>query len=255
MTLTGKLSDFEGDVARINDIPKKMLPAAAKWCNDRLKKGMTIDYDVVEDGEHKGWIAKLWERKAAPVTDIAGDAVERAQEKMAKAGFGQPTQQGGKGSCTSPNTPADAGLNSDVRSASKTLKGSISSVNAAKKILIVEDTDGITHGFAYPVELDVLINKQKPGWFVEVTYRTQGDRELLSDVKYAERPANMRKGGSGWKSQPRNEKPMIYESAFKSCAELVRPDDFKGMDYAARVEAVRTEAEKIAKWMIVNGGA
>ena len=92
---------------------------------------------------------------------------------------------------------------------------------------------------------------------MEVTYRTQGDRELLSDVKYAERPAGQRKGGygGGRPYTPRNEKPMIYESAFKSCAELVRPDDFKGMDYAARVEAVRVEAEKIAKWIVRDGGA
>jgi hypothetical protein len=148
----------------------------------------------------------------APVTDIAGDAVEKAQAKMAAAGFGQPVQQGEKKpDCTStPNTPAGAGLNPDVRSSPKTLKGTVSSINTAKSVLIVEDTDGITHGFSYPAELDVLVNKQKPGWFVEVTYRTQGDRELLTDVKYAERPAGQKRGGPGnWAPK----KPRVTISA------------------------------------------
>ena len=183
MTLTGKL-DYEGDTARIegdSQASRKMLPAAAKWCAGRLKKGMIVGCELVPDGDKHGWISKIYEHKQESQT------------------------------CTSPAAPAGAGLNPDVRSAPKTIKGTVSSVNAEKRIFIVEDTDGITHGFSFPAEIDVLVKKQKPGWFVEATYRTQGDRELLSDVKYAERPAGMqRKGGAG-NFQPK--KPRITVSA------------------------------------------
>jgi hypothetical protein len=52
-----------------------------------------------------------------------------------------------------------------------------------------------------------------------------------------------------------NEKPMAYESAFKSCTELVRDTDFQDLTYEQRIKAVLDQAEIVGDWIVRKGGA
>ena len=151
--------------------------------------------------------------------------------------------------------------------AGEQVEGNVSDIDLDAKFFTLEDRTGKVFIKIYwkPAHEEKM-RKQKAGYYeaplVTMEGKTGGLQEaVLVDLPYKDRgdfPRIQKKGGNsggGRPFTPRNEKPMIYESAFKSCVDLVRPDDFKGMDYAARAEAVRIEAEKIAKWMITNGGA
>lgn len=249
MTLiTGKLSDFEGDQVRIEGDPqttRKMLPAAAKWCNDRLKKGMTVDCQIVADGDKKGWISKISEHYPR---------AQDTQQKMNQSGFGQPQEE--KKDCTSSNTPAANPSNS---TGLKTVEGQIVFINPEQHKVTVKDRAGESHTFIWPPAMHEKMSGLKQWWFAKLTGEHEADVGLwrLTAQDFFKRPDDwpFQKGGGKGNWQPRNEKPMAYESAFKTCAELVRPDDFPGMAYANRIEAVRTEADKIAKWIVESGGA
>ena len=162
--------------------------------------------------------------------------VTTQEEKAQRAGFNQPTGTGPKPT-PAPIIDADNPLKPDVRSNPMIVKGTISNVNTTKKILVIEDVDGIIHGFNYLAELEILAQKQKPGWFVEVTYRVQGDRELLSDVKYSDRPAGQQKGKQGnW--QPK--KPRI------TIAATVNLQNYENI----KVEVEANSAEECTKILI-----
>jgi hypothetical protein len=132
------------------------------------------------------------------------------------------------------------------------LKGKVAIIDQEKRTITLKDPEGILHPFTWTEPLDVVMRKWKEGYYLTITH----DGEILKNAKYWQEgkdsfPKNQ---GSGRPFTPRNEKPTAYESAFKSCVELVRPEDFKGLDYAARVAAVRTEAEKIGDWILQKGG-
>jgi len=137
----------------------------------------------------------------------------------------------------------------------KEFKGKVSAIDYEKRIIAMKDEQGAQHPFKWTEPLDVVMQKWKPGFYLALKY--DEETYVLKSTSYWQEGKDVWPKGDkgGYKGQPRNEKPMIYESAFKTCAELVRPDDFEGFNYAARVEAVRVEADKIAKWMITNGGA
>jgi hypothetical protein len=94
------------------------------------------------------------------------------------------------------------------------------------------------------------VAKFKSGYKARITYEHAGDSNTLIDIV-----SLYKKGGGGGNYQPRNEKPMAYESAFKSCVELVRDTDFPDMPYVDRVEEIRKIADKIGKWIVTEGGA
>jgi hypothetical protein len=159
-----------------------------------------------------------------------------------------------KKDCTSSITPTQSGL--------KTVEGQITAINYEKRGLAVKDKAGDSHPF-YWSELFKMVNyKGEPlqqWWFVRITaeLRTSDDTWWVTAQEYFKKPEDWPKSqahGGGRQFVPRNEKPMAYESAFKTCAELVRPDDFPGMTYDQRVEAVRITADKIARWIVESGG-
>jgi hypothetical protein len=222
MTLTGTLTDYEGDVARVNDKPLKMLPAAAKWCRERLKKGMVVDYDLVDSGERKGWIAKMWERKPGAVIDIAGDAVEKAKEKMAKAGFTVPEQGNTSDSCTSPKTPASEFWE---------VLGVVETIDTANRKATVSDEDGIIHPLVWAAGyLDEKVAKLKPGYYrkfsgeaakpdivTAIGWLGKDEPDWVKARYKALRPS----GGGGWKGAPKNDKAILFQVLLKGALDLM----------------------------------
>jgi len=249
----GTLTDYEGNTARIDDKPVTMTTAAAKWCAKKLKKGMGVEFEVFADGEDHGKIRRIWEKKGLP----KGDSTEKRQA----AGFDNPPestaaetkrkedekgdarikendqyvrdlakQQSG-GSCTSPAAPAESPLTPDKRSGPQKSAGEIVAVDLAKHTMALKNADGIITGYVWRESSDInqTMQKQKVGWYVGVTYEAQGDRLVLTDIHYEERPANMRRGnssGAGYKGggrsyQPKNERAIIFQVLLKGAIELM----------------------------------
>ncbi len=78
-TVIGKL-DYDGDTARIegDSVPtRKMLAKVAAFLKARPMKGKNVVAQIIEEGDKAGWIERVEE---LPLED-----------KMKKAGFGQPT--------------------------------------------------------------------------------------------------------------------------------------------------------------------
>jgi hypothetical protein len=141
----------------------------------------------------------------------------------------------------------------------KQTEGQIVAINHDKRGLAIKDKAGDTHPFYWSEKVKMTNNKGEPlkqWWFIKVVAEKQKDDTWwITSQGYFQRPDDWpTTGGRKPAYQPRNEKPTIYESAFKTCAELVRIDDFPGKSYAERIESVRIEADKIARWMVTESG-
>ena len=135
--------------------------------------------------------------------------------------------------------------------AEKEFNGAVSAIDTSKRILTMFDEHGVTHPFKWTEPLDVVLAKQKIGYGLTLKY--DDETRVLKSAVFWSKPEGFNKG-KGKSYAPRNEKPMIHESAFKTCADLVRDTDFPGQTYEQRVEAVRVQAEKIAFWMMKGSG-
>ena len=150
--------------------------------------------------------------------------------------------------------PSDSSNPADIP-----LEGKCTFMDAATRTFKMKDIGGAEHPFKWTEPLDVVMLKNgearwKVGFYLTVTFNP--DSHVVKNVAYwNEGKDKFPKEKKGYGGQPRNEKLMVYESAFKTCTELVRPDDFPGKSYSDRVEMVRIEAHKIARWIITEGGA
>jgi hypothetical protein len=95
----------------------------------------------------------------------------------------------------------------------------------------------------------------KQWFFVSISAEKSGEYWRVIDQTYFKRPDDWptHQPPGGGRPQ-RNEKPMAYESAFKSCCELVRDTDFPGLPYADRIKSVLDQAEIVGDWIVRKGG-
>lgn len=265
--------------ARIDDKPYPVMAHVDVYLL-RLEKGATVDITLSKEGTISK-IAKARKSTTPPEQFTTAD-------RMKKAGFTVPNQSSSSPkevmsesdvaalkaradeaqrerahaeemaakSKEAKEKPKETPLNADVRSKPMTFNGTVSSSNPSKRILVIEDVDGITHGINYTAELDFDVQKQKPGWFVEITYCIRGDQELLMGVKYAERPANLKKkwgSGGGKPFTPRNEKIIVMQSSLKVCADLFQycttPDT---QDYEAACDRVYNTALAMTERIMID---
>jgi len=158
----------------------------------------------------------------------------------------------------------------------ETTEGNVTEIDLENRSMLIEDRAGVPfmklfwhqkqeEFDGHPTALINQIRKLKPGYYVapvidgvDSSISGKVKEAYIKALPYKDRPADFPRsqkkpfGGGG---RPRNEKPMAYESAFKSCAELMRDTDFPDMPYEDRVEEVRKAADKIAKWIVTEGGA
>ncbi|MFA5379954.1 MAG: hypothetical protein WC455_29610 [Dehalococcoidia bacterium] len=210
-TNQGILTDKEGTGfpgLRIDDKPWTVAPYVQRYL-DAIPKKAPVCFQTTD-----GKITKIWEDKPEqPAT--------------------QPQQEQKKETARPQEAPADAGLKPDVRSGPKKIDGEIININPEKRNLALRSLDEkgyeITTLFVWREnrDLDQAAIKQKPGWYVTVTYEAQGEINHAQDIKYCDRPASMKKktgysGGSGKTYTPRNEKPGIYGCCYKEACETMR---------------------------------
>jgi hypothetical protein len=97
------------------------------------------------------------------------------------------------------------------------LIGRITSTDIEKRTIMIDTWDGkflTSHPFHVMPEIDVLLRKQKTGYFVKVTY--EGER--VKNIQYAEKPKDWPQGKAFQK--PRNEKLIIAQVLVKAWTEL-----------------------------------
>jgi hypothetical protein len=168
----------------------------------------------------------------APVTDIAGDAVEKAKERMAKAGFGQPTG-GNTTDCTSPDTPT-----------LKTVEGQIVVLDVPAHKVVLKTKDGQQHGFVWPPALNDQMSRLKQWYFARLTGEHQKDVDIwkLTAQEFFRRPDDWPAPapGRGGFTPARNDKAIILQTCLKVAAD-VRDS------YGIRLENEDTYAEIMAE--------
>jgi hypothetical protein len=105
--------------------------------------------------------------------------------------------------------------------------GKIASIDLTKRTIVLMDKDSILHPYKVPEALDIILQKQKQGWYVKIT----SEGELAKRIEYAPRPADWPfQKGQGKQYQPRNERLIVTQMLIKTYADLARfdfdPSDF-----------------------------
>lgn len=252
--IIGTLTDFEGTTARIDDVPHPAFDSVMKICRSLLSRKSKVEYKLTDRGE---------------VCDIRPHKENGGQPAPAAQPQAKPSEKS-----TSPEKPATGSLQPDIRSGLKQIDGEIVAIDTVKRTMVLRSLDEkgyeVTTALSWKEAkvLDQTAQKQKPGWYVTVSYEIQGERNLMTDVKYAERPANMKrsqggKGSSGGRPfTPRNEKPIIYQCCFKEAVETARkmfvrtdgaPYDETAFNHV--MDIALTRAKKDAAELIRESGA
>ena len=95
------------------------------------------------------------------------------------------------------------------------LIGRIISTDVQKRQIVITDKDSILHPYNVPESLDIILQKQRAGWYVKIT--SEGD--LVKRIEFAQKPADW-KGNTYQK--PRNENLIVHQTTYKECCDTVR---------------------------------
>lgn len=206
---------------------------------DNIEKKARVCF-TTKDGK----ISKIWPEPAASseaqkvidAENAAGDARKAANDAYVKELAGAPKDK--------------------AEVTTKIVQGQIVAIDQGAHTIEVKDKAGVRHPMMWAGPLNDSMARLKQWFFVSISAEKSGDLWKVIDQTYFKRPDDWPTHQPPGGGRPvRNEKPMAYESAFKSCAELIRDTDFPDMPYDARVEEVRQAAQKIAKWIVKEGGA
>ena len=137
-------------------------------------------------------------------------------------------------------------------------KGKVSAVDLDKRILTMFDEMGVTHPFKWTEPLDVVMQKQKVGYYLSLKYddetRVLKSAHYWSEWKENWKPAQNQK--PQWQGKPRNEKIIVLQSSLKVAADLFQccttPDT---QDYESACELVVSMAIKMTNALMKEGGA
>ena len=245
LTVIGKL-DYDGDTARIegDSVPtRKMISKVAAFLKARPLKGKNVVAQIIEEGDKAGWIEHVQE---LPL-----------DEKLKKAGFGQPTP-GPAPAEQKEEEPANPPSNTGL----KTVEGQITFIDPAAHKITVKDRAGTSHTMVWPPALHDKMSQQKQWWFVKITGEHQEDVDIwkLISVEFFKRPDDWpasQHGGGGWKGQPRNERLIAFLALHRDAVQLFQstttPDT---LDYEQAEDVVYERAKKtLERAMKDFGGA
>ena len=130
------------------------------------------------------------------------------------------------------------------------LIGKIAVIELPKRHLVVMDKDSILHPYTCVEPLDVVLQKQKVGYFVKVTV----DGDLCKKIEYAPRPADWPFKAAGKPFVPRNERLIVIQSCAKLAADVfaitTTPNQ---MDFDTAMDLIIDRAIHDADWIIKAG--
>jgi hypothetical protein len=251
-TISGILTDYavmtEGEHAgrygaRINDTPYPVMPHVDAFLT-RLQKNVPVEVHLNKDG----WISKITPAKKSPVpaakkaeptaqdidqekAEYNAKAADEARnlerkrkeqetlaEKLAKAGFEQPAK------AQAPLVDAEKPLPKPTEPGLKTAIGQIQAVNPDKRGIAVKDVDGVVHPFYWLPALDPVFSRLQKWWYIKITAEGVGDEWRAISQTKADKPEGWKSSGFGGKGnyQPRNDRAIIYQTAYKEACETAR---------------------------------
>ena len=125
--------------------------------------------------------------------------------------------------------------------------GKIASIDLTKRTIVLMDKDSILHPYKVPEALDMILQKQKQGWYVKIT----SEGESAKRIEYAPRPADFPQGNKAFQ-KPRNERLIVTQMLVKTYADLVRfdfdPSDFNfGMARKLILDAVEEDIDRVMR--------
>jgi hypothetical protein len=251
LTVIGKL-DYEGDEARIEGdsvSSRKMIAKVVSFLTIKDNKlggslkGKNVVAQIVDEGKYAGWIERVEE---LPLED-----------KMKKAGFGQPTPG------SAPSTePAKSAPGKEGGPGLKAVEGQIVSIDKPAHKITLKDRAGESHTFVWGPGLDADFQKLEQWWFCKVTGEYLPDVEIWKAISqgFFKRPDDWPKsGGSGGGkySQPRNERLIAFLALHRDSVQLFQstttPDS---LDFEAAEDVIYDRAKKtLERAMKDFGGA
>lgn len=262
-TVIGKL-DYDDDIARIegDSVPtRKMIAKVAAFLKARPMKGKNVVAQIIEEGDKAGWIEHIEE---LPL-----------DEKMKKAGFGQPTpgpEAGVSAQDVSENmktagaafkdaAPERAPAQIPQNTGLKTVEGQITFIDLAAHKITVKDRAGTSHTMVWSPALHDKMSQQKQWWFVKITGEHQEDVDIwkLVSVEFFKRPDDWpasQHGGGGWKGQPRNERLIAFLALHRDAVSLFQstttPDT---LDYEQAEDVVYERAKRTLEQAMKDFGS
>ena len=145
--------------------------------------------------------------------------VTTQEEKAQRAGFNQPTGTGPK------PVPAPMAAPAPVKEeALKVVEGQITAIDYGTHEITVKDRAGESHKMVWTKAIDERMAKLKQWWFCKIMAEKDGDFWKVMDQTFFKRPDDWpqsAKGGGG-NYQPRNDKAIIYQTAYKEACETAR---------------------------------
>jgi hypothetical protein len=129
------------------------------------------------------------------------------------------------------------------------LIGRIISTDVQKRQIVIVDKNQILHPYKVPESLDIILQKQRPGWYVKVT----SQEDLVKRIDFAQKPADWPQGGKAYQ-KPRNERLIVIQSCAKLGADVfaitTTPDT---MDFDTAMDLIIDRAIKDADWIMKAG--
>jgi hypothetical protein len=127
--------------------------------------------------------------------------------------------------------------------------GKIAVIDLVKRHMVIMDKDQILHPYTCAEPLDIILQKQKVGYFVKVLL----DGDICKKIEYAPRPADWPfQKGSGKQYVPRNERLIVVQVLIKAYTDLClmsfNPEDVD-FDIARKLvlDAVEHDIDRVMK--------
>jgi hypothetical protein len=137
----------------------------------------------------------------------------------------------------------------------KEFKGKVSEIDQNTRTVTMKDELGAVHPFKWTEPLDVVMQKWKPGYYL--TLKHDADTYLLKSAVYWQEGKDVfpKSQGSGKSYAPRNEKPVIFESVFKTCSDAFALSNEAGESYEKKMDRIWAVAKKISCEIVQLSGA
>jgi hypothetical protein len=131
------------------------------------------------------------------------------------------------------------------------LKGKVSAIDVQKRQLTMKDELAVLHIYQWTAELDVVMQKWKPGYYLDLKY--DADTYIIKAAKYWQEGKDVFPKDSGKAFQPkRNERLIVVQVLIKAYTDLVlmsfNPEDVD-FDIARKLvlKAVEEDIDRVMK--------
>jgi len=144
----------------------------------------------------------------------------------------------------------------------KTILGAVEKIDTATRKVLVIDESGTSYGLNWNAVgyLDEKMAKLKDGYYREFTCEGT-DAPTIISIKYLDSPEwvkqryKNKQSSGGRPPTSRNEKPVIFESVFKSCCDQADPGLFQDQTYEQKMDRIWAVAKKIGEDIVHISGA